>query len=106
MTHTAIEIFINDCTEWAKETFPTSTPITCLEHLKNEIEKELIPGIEKGCDNLPEEFADCFILLMQAAKRMDIPFFQILVAANAKMEINKKRVWGKPNEKGFTEHVK
>lgn len=51
---------------------------------------------------LPQEAADCFLLLIHIAHIME---FDLLDEARKKMEINKKRTWGEPDEDGVIEHV-
>lgn len=96
--------------QWQQETFPTATPLTKLLHMQKELEKELIPAIQAGeCSDKEEvakEFADCFLLLFGSAHAYGFSFDQIIQLIQNKFQINKNRQWGKPNSKGFTEHIK
>lgn len=83
---------------WAAETFPTSTAHTAIAHLASEVEElHLSPD--------PEEFADCMILLLQAAHLSGLSASQLLAECEKKHAKNKARKWGKPNAEGFVEHV-
>ena len=55
--------------------------------------------------NVIEEMADCFIILMEAYALYPITMPAVIKAVKAKMEINKKRKWGKPDENGVIEHI-
>lgn len=52
------------------------------------------------------EYADCYMLLMDAARTQGIYLSDIHTAAGEKLEINKKRKWGEPNADGSVEHVR
>lgn len=106
-----IQKFMDDNMKWSNETFiPNSTVLSCLHHLKKEVsetieEVEFADGV--GGEAAPlMEFADMYILLLESAARKGFTFTQLHTAGVNKMIINRKRTWGKPNEQGFTEHVK
>ena len=95
----------NDIVAWSTSTFGDRqfTAIPVIEHLGKEAD-ELIDAINnKG--NYKEEFADCFMLLIEAAKICGILTNELIDLTYAKLEVNKKRKWGKPDEKGIIEHV-
>ena len=52
------------------------------------------------------EIADCFMLLLDSAHHVGITHNEILQATKEKLEINKKRKWGNPDENGVVEHIK
>lgn len=52
------------------------------------------------------EFADCFMLLIDAAHHHGLTARQLIHLTNKKLKINKKRNWGKPDENGVVEHIK
>lgn len=52
------------------------------------------------------EYADCFMLLLDAARVSGYTADVVLAAAWVKLEVNKKREWGPPNEDGSVEHVR
>ncbi len=89
----------NDITDWQDKQFPTATVESKLKHLKSEI-NELLDN-----PNDDMEYADCFMLLIGAADKARISLDALVFAVRKKLEINKKRKWGKSNKDGFTEHI-
>jgi len=86
---------------WSIKTFGSSRPPSApLNHLIKEV-KEVIDAPH---DRM--EFADCFLLILDAASKAGINTEQLLTAAFKKLEINKKRQWGEPNKNGVVEHIK
>lgn len=57
-------------------------------------------------DQVLMEFADCFMLLIDAAAHEQITIDMLSEATDRKLEINKQRKWGKPNDLGYFEHIK
>lgn len=51
------------------------------------------------------EFADCFMLLIAAAKMEGLTAKDLISITRAKLELNKVRKWGKPDENGVVEHI-
>ncbi len=92
--------FQYDQHQWAKETFKGQPLSGKFAHLRREI-KEL----EDDPTDLME-YADCYSLLADIAAKNDIYLSDIHSAAIRKLEINKKRKWGKPNADGSVEHIK
>ena len=80
---------------WARATFPRATKESWVTHLRREVE-------ELSASHAPDEAADCLILLLSHAH---INGYDLLAAAMAKMEINRKRLWGDPDHEGVVEHV-
>jgi len=95
-----------DIKQWSDDTFGlgrTGRPIA--HHLKKEID-EVIDAIDNsGYNRVKFEIADCFILLLDVASHEGISVGEILDASEEKMEINKKRKWGEPDENGVVEHI-
>jgi NTP pyrophosphatase (non-canonical NTP hydrolase) len=86
---------------WSDKTFgSTRSPKVPLFHLKKEVEEVLSAPTD------PEEYADCFILLLDAARLANIPMQTIFEEMKKKFEKNKSRRWGKPDENGVSEHIK
>jgi hypothetical protein len=81
---------------WGDRTFPQSTPRSVLAHFKKE-SKELID------DETAVEAADCLMLLLHFAHKMG---FSLRDQVRQKFEVNKGRVWGKPDADGVVEHVR
>lgn len=100
-------------TEWQKETFPNATTLSKLHHLQQEV-KELMEAVSNEDHTIDHEairktkmeFADCFTLLFGAACAYGMSYDDICKAIFDKMEINKKRKWGKPDANGVVNHVK
>ena len=95
-----------DTVKWQLETFGEATPISCLAHLREEVD-ELELDIRSGdTSGSHMEFADCFILLFGAAGRAGMSYADICTAVETKMAVNRKRKWGKPEANGVVNHIK
>lgn len=109
---------------WSDETFGKyRTSLSIAHHLKKEV-AELIEALEKyyrgtysntdgGMEELEKkiynvkmEFADCFILLLDAASHFPITTDMLFEASEEKLEIVKAREWAKPDENGVIEHIR
>lgn len=84
---------------WTTKQFPTRTTESIMNHLCSEAGE-----VTKEPFDI-EEYADCFLLLLDAAFYNGISIAQIVDAAETKLEKNKQRNWGEPNSEGFTEHL-
>lgn len=89
----------DDIAGFTDEVFGASTPVSKLHHLTEEVQ-ELIDAPD---DKM--EWADCMILLIDAAKKAGYDMDDLYQAVQSKMEINKKRKWGAPDENGVVRHV-
>ena len=96
---TAIQRLQEEQGVWADRMFGGQTPDGKLAHLK----KEVAELIENPYDRM--EYADCFILLLDAYRKAGGSADDLVCAAFQKLEINKQRVWGQPNEDGSVEHI-
>lgn len=79
--------------EWSQRTFGTDQergPLGALMHL----EKEAREAQESPDD--PTEYADCLLLIIDAARRANIDAVQLLHHAYDKLQICKQRKWPKP----------
>jgi len=97
------ESIARDQSEWSQATFGADKkrgPIGALKHLAKEAQE----CIDKPNDEL--EYADCFLLILDASRRAGIGFIDLLKAAQKKMEINKSRAWPKPVDDTPVEHVR
>jgi len=102
----------NNIAEWSDETFGTDDrTIGILNHLKEEVEEvieakqvfeEKLDGISQ--QKMASEFADCLILILDAARKSDLNTDLLMQAAEYKMSINRKREWKPANEKGYHKH--
>lgn len=112
-----LSVFQDEVGEWGDKTFNSKRGFdkdSCTCGMYNHLKKEVIE-LEKACrcatdPNIPtdqreaisEETADCFLLLLHLAH---LHKFDLLEEARKKMEINRKRTWGEPDEYGVIEHV-
>lgn len=94
--------FAADAGEWSQRTFGRDSergPEGPLHHLEREVAEALAAR-----DDVTE-YADCLLLILDASRRAGFDSHALLNAAIAKLEVNKARTWGKPNAKGFVEHL-
>ena len=105
---------MNDEAEFSDKTFGADRSyIPVLYHLKKEV-KELIESatqFDLAKHNDAEiatclEFADVFLLLIDAARKFDLDAFHLITWSRMKLEINKTRKWGQPDENGVVEHIR
>lgn len=101
-TQETLDAFQRRTFAWSAKTFGVRGPAGPMNHLKSECDEV----IESPLDIW--EYADCFLLLQDAASRAGIKMGDVFNHAIAKHEINEERDWGdgEPNEQGFTEHKK
>lgn len=92
---------------WADKTFGKDRePTAPLYHLKREV-NELIEAIESEDEGkVREEFADCFILILNAASKYGLNVKNLYLDSLTKMDLNKIRRWGKPDKHGVVEHLR
>lgn len=118
-----LQTLMNDIREWSDATFGYRKRTTAIvHHLKKEVD-ELIQALNKtyelGCDEsvgvgelrrqidkTEFEYADCFMLLLDSAHHFGLSAENIVHLTREKLEINKKRKWGKPDENGVVEHIR
>lgn len=97
---------VQDQSEWSQETFGSDSergPLGALKHLEKEA-KECQEAV--GTPDLPEELADCLLLLLDASRRAGVSPTKLLEAAQTKMVKNKQRTWQKPKDDEPVEHVR
>lgn len=80
---------------WGMKTFGPGRPEAILAHLADEL-------VELCIYREPEEAADCLILLLQFAH---VSGFSLYDETAKKMDINRRRRWGAPDERGVVRHV-
>lgn len=88
----AVSDLVTVQSKWSQETFGTDAergPIGPLKHL----EKEAREAQANPTDHM--EYADCLILVLDAARRAGIKPLELFKLALKKMEINMKREWPK-----------
>ena len=89
-----------DLNKWTSEQFPDQPLSGKFAHLRKELDE-----LEADPSDIVE-YADCYMLLIDIAGKNNIRLSDIHRAAGEKLEVNKKRDWGKPNADGSVEHVR
>lgn len=95
--------FWNDQKEWSQKTFGDNKkmgPLGPLHHLLEEVNETIIAPYDIM------EYADMFILILDAARRAGFSLEEILEAAQQKLDICKKRKWGIPDKNGKVKSIK
>lgn len=117
-----LQKLMDEITEWSDATFGEGQRNPAiLHHLKKEV-PELIEAIEKFqkgntiktpysksiklLKDVWEEYADCMMLLLDSANHFGLSADRLLHQVKKKLEINKKRKWGKPDCNGVIEHIR
>jgi len=95
----------NEVIKWQKETFPKATSLSKATHLLEEV-KELRNDLLADYPSKRHEFADCFMLLFGSAAADGMSYQDICNAIDEKMQINRQRQWGTPDEHGVVHHIK
>lgn len=107
---------------WSDETFGKErTGLPIAYHLKKEIDevieaidnfhkdrpytKENIDLLRKRRERVLYEIADCMMLLLDIMAHEQYTFKLVMMAMEDKLEINKARKWGEPDENGVVEHI-
>jgi dATP/dGTP diphosphohydrolase len=96
-----LEKFITARNAFSSKTFGTPEVRDCmgpLHHLK----KEIVELIENPDDE--SEWADCLLLLLDAAWRKGHTLQDLFDFAEAKLKVNKKRKW-KKGKNGVYQHI-
>jgi len=98
---TRIQHLQDEIAQWSDATFGSSRPATRpLHHLA----KEILELLEAPDDQM--EYADCLILLLDAFRMGGGSADDLIETCFQKLEINKKRKWGDPDENGVVEHIR
>lgn len=56
-------------------------------------------------ERIKMEYADCFMLLIDSAAHLPLSMDGLIFATDKKLNINKARKWGKPDENGVVNHL-
>lgn len=102
----------NNIAEWSDKKFGTEDrTLSILNHLKEEVEEaiEAKNNYEDSPSGLTQqrmasEFADCLILILDAARKSELNTELLMQAAEYKMQINRNREWKPANEQGYHKH--
>lgn len=98
-----LDKFWNELSVWSQATFGSDSvrgPQGPLKHLKKEVEE---------CLKNPSdifEYADLLFLVFDSCRRAGFTYDELCTTVHAKLEINKNRRWGKPNENEAIEHIR
>jgi hypothetical protein len=98
----SLKDFQDEVGKWGDETFNSQRNYdaeSCVTGMLNHLLKEYYELCDKQNG---DGVADCFILLLHFAH---LKGFDLLEEARKKMEINRKRKWGKPDVWGVIEHI-
>lgn len=100
---TELQRFQAEVGQWGEKTFPGSTFESIVAHLVEEAD-ELDRALRLAHPvDIEEEAADCFLLIVQLAHKLEL---DLMRAARAKLAINRRRTWGEPDARGVVHHVK
>jgi NTP pyrophosphatase (non-canonical NTP hydrolase) len=94
---------LKEITGWQDKIFTQATSISAATHLKRELTELVVDLINHDYENARLEMADCFILIAGVAHLSGV---DLEAAVEEKMEINRKRTWGKPDKDGVVEHMR
>lgn len=98
---TRIQQLQNEIAKWSDATFGTGRPASRpLHHLAKEVQEVIAAPDDKV------EYADCLILLLDAYRMAGGSADELIDTAFKKLEINKWRGWGTPDENGVVEHIR
>lgn len=97
----SLQFLQNEIGKWSDLVFGSGRPPSApLNHLVKEV-GELI---EDPYDIM--EYADCFMLLLDSARKVNFDVKLLIKAIQRKLIINKKRKWGKLDKSGVSEHIR
>jgi hypothetical protein len=85
--------------QWADKTFDKANINSILHHLRDELDEYFSPNADE------HEIADCAQLMFHGVDKI-IKDPYIMEMVKEKLEINKKRVWLPPDERGVSYHAK
>jgi NTP pyrophosphatase (non-canonical NTP hydrolase) len=106
MNDQEVQKLMDELREWGDATFgDRQNPIGIAAHLVREA-KELHEAILRS-DSVNDwmELADCFILLLEVASHLGVDVNKLVWLARKKLEVNKRRKWGKPEADGSVQHI-
>ena len=92
-----------DQAQWSQATFGTDKergPLGALRHLEEEAREAQAALTDRT------EYADCLLLILDAARRAGMSACDLVAEASRKMTVNRARTWPKPVDDTPVEHVK
>lgn len=90
---------VQENVDWSNATFGVRPATAPLAHLKKEAAE-----LFEHPDDL-EEYADCGLLLFQGAALSGFTVEAVITAMHHKLQKNKARKWGPPDEHGACQHL-
>lgn len=117
-----LQKLMNEVAQWSDKTFSDgvfrgSRALPIARHLSREVD-ELSDAIKQGLplhptekmgikefEDIKEELADCMMLLLDCSCHLGVNADELVTASFNKLEVNKNRVWGKPDSEGVVEHI-
>ncbi len=103
-----LQKLMDDIREWSDATFGENQRVVpVLNHLIKEV-PEVIDAVNDVAGITIKgkfEFADCFMLLLDAASHYGMDAESLINCTHIKLNINKHRKWGEPDENGVIEHI-
>lgn len=103
-----LQKLMDDIREWSAATFGEGQrTIPILHHLIKEVPEaiEAVKEVENITLKGRFEFADCMMLLLDAANHYGMTADDLIRFTNFKLDVNRQRKWGKPDENGVIEHL-
>jgi hypothetical protein len=115
------EILWNEIAEWSNRVFGDEQqrgPWGPLNHLRREVDEaqNALSRLAEAYDEesvpttldleFETELADCLILIFDVARRARMTAMSLVGTALEKMEVNRGRVMGEPDEEGVIEHLR
>ncbi len=98
---TELKRFQIEARRWADSVFgELRPPHGAIAHLRLEVDELATKPFDIW------EYADCLMLILDAAGNAGFDADELLVFAWEKLEINRARDWGKPDADGVVEHVR
>lgn len=98
---TEFQRFQIEAHRWADSVFgELRPPHGAIAHLRKEV------GELTECPYDDMEYADCLLLLLDAASNAGIGADDLLNTAWEKLALNQQRKWGEPDENGVVEHTR
>ncbi len=91
----------DEIASWSDATFGSRRPPTTpLHHLAKEVQELITAPLDSM------EYADCLMLLLDAYRMAGGSADSLIDACYEKLEINRKREWGTPDNNGVVEHIR
>lgn len=93
----------NTITAWQNKVFTKATPLSCVNHLEEEV-GELKEKTENDILD-KHEIADCFLLLIAYCQKSGLNYQDVVDLIQDNFSIVQQRKWGEVNEKGYVKHI-